>query len=78
MSENNHTFVHPEVFPGLTVVKISDAKVRKPMSLLISSHFVCSLSGCKVPGMDTAEPYPLGFASSQLRAVTPHVQAARN
>lgn len=28
--------------------------------------------------MDTAEPCPLGFASSQLQAMMPHVQAAGN
>lgn len=71
MSKNNHTLAHPEIFPGLTAVKVSDATVKKPRSLLIPSHFLRSPSGCKVPAMNTAEPHAVGFTASQLQAMTP-------
>lgn len=72
MNENNHTLAHPEIFLRLTVVKRSDDKVKKLMSLLTSSQFVRSPSGCKVP----AQLRSLGFASSQPQAMTTPVQAA--
>lgn len=58
------------------MVKRSDDKVKKLMSLLTSSQSVHSPSGCEVPAMDTAQLHPLGFVSSHLQAVTPPAQAA--
>lgn len=54
MNENNHALSHPEDFLGLTVGKISDAVLKKPMSLLIS---LCCLQPFWVRGaaVDTAE-----------------------